>query len=110
MIPQKPFAEKLLRTEEARWQAIVFFLVPHLVEKERPCRIVTEIQLPTIDYENFITDMLADHQFLSDQGRRCKKGEVWDCLLVRRKGQPDGVLVMPEAERFVGRAAHDSDR
>ena len=25
--------------------------VPHLVEKERPYRIVTEIQLPAIDYE-----------------------------------------------------------
>ena len=34
--------------------------VPHLVEKERPFRIVTEVQLPAIDYENFITDMLAD--------------------------------------------------
>ncbi len=77
-----------------------------IVEKEHPYRIVTEIQLPAIDYENFITDMLADRQFLSDHGRRCKKGEVWDCLLVRRRGQPDGVLVMPKAECFVGWAAY----
>ena len=85
-------------------------MVPHPLEKERLYRIVTEIRLPAIDYENFISDMLADREFIEDHGRRCKKGEVWDCLLVRRKGQPDGVLVMPEAERFVGRAAHDSDR
>ena len=84
--------------------------MPHPIEKERPCRIVTEIRLPAIDDESFITDMLADHQFLSDQGRRCKKGEVWDCLLVRRKGQPDGVLVMPEDACFVGWAAYYSDR
>ena len=81
-------------------------MVPHLIELERPYRIVTEIQLPAIDYENFITDMLADRQFIEDHGRRCKKGEVWDCLLVRRRGQPDGVLVMPKAECFVGWAAY----
>ena len=80
--------------------------VPHLVDKERPYRIVTEIQLPTIDYENFITDMLADRQFIEDHGCRCKKGEVWDCLLVRRRGQPGGVLVMPENGCFVGWAAY----
>lgn len=51
-------------------------MVPHPIEKERPYRIVTEIHLPAIDYENFITDMLADRQFIEDHGRRCKKGEV----------------------------------
>ena len=76
------------------------------LEKERPYRIVTEIQLPAIDYENFITDMLADRLFIEDHGRRCKKGEVWDCLLVRRRGQPNGVLVMPEDGCFVGWAAY----
>ena len=81
-------------------------MVPHLVEKERPFRIVTEIQLPAIDYENFITDMLADRQFIEDHGRRCKKGEVWDCLLVRRRGKPDGVLVMPVDGCFVAWAAY----
>lgn len=80
-------------------------MVPHLVEKERPYRIVTEVQLPAIDYENFITDMLADRQFIEDHGRRCKKDEVWSCLLVRRRGKPDGVLVMPEDGCFVGWAA-----
>ena len=81
-------------------------MVPHPIEKERPFRIVAEIQLPAIDYENFITDMLADRQFIEDYGRRCKKGEIWDCLLVRRRGQPDGVLVMPEDGCFVGWAAY----
>ena len=81
-------------------------IVPHPIEQERPYRIVTEIQLPAIAYENFVTDMLADRQFIEDRGRRCKKGEAWDCLLVRRRGQPDGVLVMPEDGCFVGWAAY----
>ena len=81
-------------------------MVPHLIEQERPYRIVTEIQLPAIDYENFITDMLADRQFIEDHVRRCKKDEVWSCLLVRRRGQPNGILVMPEDGCFVGWAAY----
>ena len=85
-------------------------MVPHPIEKERPSRIVTEIQLPAIDYENFITDMLADRQFIEDHGRRCKRGEVWYCLLVRRRGQPDGVLVLPENGCFVGWAAYYSEQ
>ena len=35
-------------------------LRPHLIERERPYSIVTAVQLPKIDYENFVTDMLAD--------------------------------------------------
>ena len=84
-------------------------MVPHLIEKERPYRIVTEVQLPAIDYENFITDMLADRQFIEDHSCRCKKGVVWDCLLVRRRGRLDGVLVMPEDGCFVGWAGYYPD-
>ena len=29
---------------------------PHLIERERPYSIVTAVQLPQIDYENFVTD------------------------------------------------------
>lgn len=81
-------------------------MVPHLVDKERPYRIVTSVQLTAIDYENFITDMLADRQFIEDYDRRCKKGEVWECLFVRSRGQADGVLIMPEQDCFVGWAAY----
>lgn len=83
-------------------------MAPHPIEKERPFRIVTEVQLPAIDYENFITDMLADRQFIEDHGRRSKKGEVWNCLLVRRRGQTEGILIMPEQGCFVGWAAYYS--
>ena len=83
-------------------------MVPHLIETERPYRIVTSVQLSAIDYENFITDMLADRQFIEDHGKRCKRGEVWECLFVRRRGQTDGVLIMPERDCFVGWAAYCS--
>ena len=49
--------------------------------------------------------MLADRQFIEDYGRRYKQDKVWSCLLVRRRGKPDGILVMLEAGRFVGWAA-----
>lgn len=81
-------------------------IAPHLIEKEQPYRIAKEIQLSATDYENFVSDMLVDRQFIEDHGRFCKKGEVWDCLLVRRKGQTDGVLILPEQGCFVAWAAY----
>ena len=73
MVPIQPFlqreAEAALDGGVGR-EALLFRVRPHPIEKERPYRIVTEIQLPAIDYENFITDMLADRQFIEDHGRR----------------------------------------
>ena len=62
--------------------------------------------LSAIDYENFITDMLADRQFIEDSADLCEKGEVWRCLLVQKRGCQDGVLVLPEEGCFVGYAAY----
>ena len=59
-----------------------------------------------MDYKNFVTDLLADRQFLSDHGSRCRRGEVWSCLLVRPRGKEDGILVMPKDGCFVGWAAY----
>lgn len=81
-------------------------IAPHLIEKERPYRIVNEVTLSAMDYENFISDMLADRQFIEDYGRSCKRAEVWDCLLVRCRKYPDGVLLMPEQGCFVAWAAY----
>ena len=81
-------------------------LCPHLVERERPYSIVTAVQLPKIDYENFVADMLADRKFIEDYGKRCKAGDIWNCLLVQQRGRTDGVLVMPEQGCFVSWAAY----
>ena len=83
-------------------------LRPHLIEWERPYRIVTAVQLPEIGFENFVTDMLADRKFIEDYGKRCKVGDVWACLLVQQRGHTDGVLVLPEQGCFVSWAAYVS--
>ena len=83
--------------------------VLHLVEKERPYEIVKLVKLAKIDYENFITDMVADRQFIEDHADLCSKGEVWRCLLVRQRGRTDGVLVIPEDGCFVDWAAYYSE-
>lgn len=83
--------------------------VPHLKEKERPYEIVKIIQLGIMDYENFITDMLADRPFIEEYSSLCERAETWKCLLVCRRGQSDGVLVMPERNCFVGWAGFKID-
>ena len=83
--------------------------VLHLVERERPFEVVKTVKLAKIDYENFITDMVADRQFIEDHAPLCTKGEVWRCILVQQSGRSDGVLVMPEDDCFVGWAAYYSE-
>jgi ABC-type iron transport system FetAB ATPase subunit len=80
--------------------------VPHLVGEERPYEIVREIVLPVIDYENFITDMSADRQFLEDNAALCSEGEIMRCLLIRQRGGTGGVLVLPENGAFAAWAAY----
>ena len=82
---------------------------PHLLAHEREYRIVKTIELGKIDYENFVTDMLADRQFIEDNAGLCSRGEVWQCLLIRQKGCTDGILVVPEGGCYVGWAALVND-
>ena len=79
---------------------------PHLLGRKNPFMTVKTIKLSAIDYENFITDLLADRQFIEDSADLCEKGEVWRCLLVQKRGCQDGVLVLPEEGCFVGYAAY----
>ena len=88
-----------------RPRTIEDLLQPHLFEQEREYRIVKTIELGKMDYENFITDMLADRQFIEDNAGLCSQGEVWQCLLIRQRGCREGVLVMAENRCFVGWAA-----
>lgn len=78
---------------------------PRLHKHEWEYQIVKTIELGKMDYENFITDMLADRQFIEDSAALCSQGEVWKCLLIRQRGCREGVLVMPENRCFVGWAA-----
>ena len=78
---------------------------PSLHKHEWEYQIVKTIELGKMDFENFITDMLADRQFIEDSAALCSQGEVWKCLLIRQRGCREGVLVMPENRCFVGWAA-----
>jgi len=75
------------------------------VEQERTCAVVKVLRLGAVDFENFITDLLADRQFIEDYAFLCAQTEPWKCLLVCPRGGGEGVLVMPERGRFVGWAA-----
>ena len=80
--------------------------VPHALDRETPYEIVKTVSLSAIDYGNFITDLAADRQFIEDHAHLCEKGPVWKCLLVKRRGRTDGVLIMPEDGCYVGWAAY----
>ena len=92
-----------------RPRTIEDLLQPHLFEKKQEYRIVKIIELGKMDYENFVTDMLADRQFIEDNAGLCSRGEVWQCLLIRQRGCSDGILVMPEGGCYVGWAALAND-
>ena len=81
-------------------------IVPHPVEMERQYKVVKTIRLTKIDYENFITDMIADRQFIEENAALCSKGTVWNCIFVQQRGREDGVLVLPIDQSFVGWAAY----
>ena len=73
-------------------QKIEVLTVLHLVEKERLFEVVKTVKPAKIDYENFITDMVADRQFIEDHAALCPRGEVRRCILVQQRGHADGVL------------------
>lgn len=68
----------------------------HLVEQERSYEIVRVITLPAIDYENFITDMCADRQFIENNAALCAEAAPMKCLLIRQRSKADGILVIPD--------------
>ena len=81
---------------------------PHLYEQRKPFVVVKTIELSKIGYENFIADLCAGRRFIEENKGLCSIGEdgVWLCLLVRRRGQPDGVLVMPDGTDYPKYAAY----
>ena len=81
-------------------------MAPHPVERERLYEIVKTVKLAKIDYDNFITDMIADRYFIEDYAALCSQGEVWRCLLVQQRGRSDGVLVVPIDGCYVGWAGY----
>lgn len=72
---------------------------------EKKYSIIKIITLPSIDYCNFITDMLADRLFIEENEALCSMGNPWECLLVKSGTSKEGVLIMPQNRCYVGWAA-----
>ena len=70
----------------------------------RPYRIVKTIRLGRMDYENFVTDLLADQAFLENIPGCGEDGHLVHCLCVTCRGR-DSVLVLPDGTGHVALAA-----
>ena len=70
-------------------------MCPHPIELEREFKVVKTIMLPTIDFENFVTDMVADRQFLGENANLCTSVDPIACLLVKSRHSTEGILVVP---------------
>lgn len=84
---------------------------PHLVSHRKPYVVEKMILLDEIDYENFITDLCVDRWFIEDNIELCEVDNegFWHCILVKQRGQPDGVLAMSEGHVFAKWAAYYSN-
>jgi len=82
---------------------------PHLLEKEQAYEVCARVYLTGIEYRNFLTDMLADRQFIADNGDCCSEGTPMRCLMVCEAGRTDGVLILPEHGCYVKMAAYVHD-
>lgn len=67
-------------------------------------RIVKTIRLGGMDYENFVTDLLADRAFLENAPGCGEDGPLVRCLCVTTRGR-DSVLVLPDGTGYVALAA-----
>ncbi|CFX96979.1 MULTISPECIES: DUF6329 domain-containing protein [Clostridia] len=82
--------------------------VPHRYEMRKRFAVVKTVELSKIDYDNFIADLYVDRTFIEENKGLCRIDEdgVWLCLLVKRRGQSDGVLVMPDGRDYPKYAAY----
>lgn len=70
----------------------------------RPYRIVKTVCLVGMDYENFVTDLLADRAFLEDVPGCGEDGKVLCCLRVSCPDRED-ILIVPDGTGHVALAA-----
>lgn len=77
----------------------------HDLAAESAFEIVGRVELDDMDYDNFITDLLADRAFLEPYALVCGMGDPLRCVLVSCPDRADGVLVVPERGCYVQYAA-----
>lgn len=96
-------------------RAITDLMSPHFLDDEEEFFISQRIELRPIDYENFITDFLVERDYIEsaaylDDEQNDKRFEeqnyVPKCLLISKTGNSDGVLVIPNKNGYIKRAAY----
>ena len=80
----------------------------HFLDAETPYEIVKEILLSPMDYQNFITDFVADREFIEDNANLCTDAKIIKCLYVHIERHTEGILVVPDPNNtaFVKLAAY----
>lgn len=75
---------------------------PYLVTQTKPYIIEKEVVLAKIDYENFITDLCVDREYIEENCSLMKIDDqgIWHCIFVRQKNKNDGILVMSDGTVF----------
>jgi len=80
---------------------------PHLLDDERAFSISKRIELRPIDYENFITDLRVEREYIENAANlNNEQSDAFKCVLISRSGNTDGVLVVPDKRGFVEFAAY----
>lgn len=79
---------------------------PHLIEYRSPYSVKKRINLRSIDYENLITDMLVEREYIEESAELCaNSSEIIDCLLISQIDCTDGILIVPGKNGHVRSAA-----
>ena len=80
---------------------------PFPLEQMQPYRIIGRITLNGMDYENFVTDMLVEREYLEPFEELCHTGAVYECVLVCQQWyEKQGILVIPDSGGYIKCAAY----
>ncbi|NLW64673.1 MAG: hypothetical protein GXY26_00330 [Clostridiales bacterium] len=80
---------------------------PHHAENRSAYLVKKRINLRPIDYENLITDMLVERDYIEKVAELCTgNSEVLECLLVSQIDSDEGVLIVPGENGNVRFAAY----
>lgn len=95
-------------------RAITDLMSPHFLDDEEEFLISQRIELRPIDYENFITDFLVERDYIEsaanqDDEQNEEQNYVSKCLLISKTGNTDGILVIPQKNGYIERAAYLSE-
>lgn len=81
-------------------------IIPHRVDNRSAYEIKKRINLRPIDYENLITDMLVERNYIEESSELCtSSSDVLDCLLISQIDSNEGILIVPEENGYVRFAA-----